>query len=317
MQHGTNRHGSFRQRLVARIRKWFSRVRLRMARFLENGTNSATLMVVPHSERRIIKIEMSFFLLGFIVLGLVALIAAGFAFLPEGSTAPAALVRLEGFVAHYDRQLGLFRRHAAGAIAGLQDMLGELDRFEEILDLGGSPIAESEDDSGLPEVGRLERISRRLAAGSHRMARAERMVGTLRRVMDRIPSLWPVGGGGVVTSRFGNRFHPFTGMPDFHTGIDIAWMKGARIRASAAGWVTKADEDANYGNAVVIRHEYGFSTRYAHLDEIEVEEGMRVSKGELIGRMGDSGRATGVHLHYEVLLENQAIDPLPYLTSKF
>lgn len=125
------------------------------------------------------------------------------------------------------------------------------------------------------------------------------------------PSIWPVVG--YLSSMFGSRKDPFTGAPDFHPGLDIAANHGAPIRATADGTIESAGYAGNYGNAVVVRHGFGISTRYGHMSRIAVRAGMQVKRGEVIGYVGATGRATSAHLHYEILHNGQTINPLRLL----
>lgn len=125
------------------------------------------------------------------------------------------------------------------------------------------------------------------------------------------PSIWPVVG--YLSSMFGTRKDPFTGQPDFHPGLDIAANKGAPIRATADGTVESAGYAGNYGNAVVLSHGFGIATRYGHMSRIAVRKGVAVKRGDVIGYVGATGRATSAHLHYEILLNGQTINPLRLL----
>lgn len=125
----------------------------------------------------------------------------------------------------------------------------------------------------------------------------------------RVPSGWPVAYGTItVTAEFG--------VPrgaSRHEGIDLAAPAGTPVRATAPGKVVFAGKDGRYGRTVVIDHGGGFMTRYAHLKKIETKKGKRVDRGELIGRVGKSGNASGAHLHYEVLRNGVPVDPRGYL----
>jgi len=125
------------------------------------------------------------------------------------------------------------------------------------------------------------------------------------------PSIWPVVG--YLSSMFGTRKDPFTGEPDFHGGLDIAAPHGAPIRATADGTIESAGYAGNYGNAVVVRHGFGIATRYAHMSRIAARPGATIKRGDIIGYVGATGRATSAHLHYEILLNGQAINPLRLL----
>lgn len=130
------------------------------------------------------------------------------------------------------------------------------------------------------------------------------------------PSIWPLVGQWTYTSAFGARQDPFTGLIEFHPGLDIAAESGVPVHATADGTVETASFDGNYGNAVLIRHGFGISTRYGHLSRFAVQAGQAVKRSDVIGYVGATGRVTGAHLHYEVLLGGGRIDPIKLLTNR-
>jgi murein DD-endopeptidase MepM/ murein hydrolase activator NlpD len=121
------------------------------------------------------------------------------------------------------------------------------------------------------------------------------------------PAIMPVHG--YLSTAFGYRADPFTGLRDYHPGIDISAPTGTKVLASADGLVAFADRQVGYGKLVVLQHKFGLSTRYGHLSLIAVKPGQRVRKGDIIGYVGSTGRATGPHLHYEVRLNDQPMNP--------
>ena len=128
----------------------------------------------------------------------------------------------------------------------------------------------------------------------------------------------PIGApttGARLSSRFGNRIDPFTRRRAFHSGIDFAAPTGHPIYAAADGRVVRAGRSGGYGRMIEIEHAHGIRTRYAHLHRISVNRGDRVAAGELIGRMGSTGRSTGPHLHYEVRRGDRAVDPMHFLNA--
>ncbi len=118
-----------------------------------------------------------------------------------------------------------------------------------------------------------------------------------------------------ITSRFGNRPDPFLGRLALHAGIDFRAPVGTAIRSTGPGTVTTAARTGGYGNMVEIDHGNGITTRYAHLSTILVNVGDKISTGETIGKSGSTGRSTGPHLHYEIRLNGQAVDPMRFLTA--
>ena len=128
------------------------------------------------------------------------------------------------------------------------------------------------------------------------------------------PSLWPATGW--LTSRMGPRRDPVTGGPDYHSGLDISGERGQPVYATAAGTVTHVGYQGAYGKLIVIDHGFGLETRYGHLSEFTVKQGDTVKRGDVIGKVGATGRATGYHLHYEVLANGRLLNPLQLLTQQ-
>ena len=129
------------------------------------------------------------------------------------------------------------------------------------------------------------------------------------------PSMWPVRGR--ISSHFGVRNSPFRQQGvDFHRGIDIAAPIGTPVYAPAKGVVAFAGVQGGYGNVIFVKHRGGLSTRYGHLDKILVKEGQKVERGDIIGHVGNTGRSTGPHLHYEVRVGGVSVNPMKYIVSR-
>jgi murein DD-endopeptidase MepM/ murein hydrolase activator NlpD len=134
-------------------------------------------------------------------------------------------------------------------------------------------------------------------------------------LLSSTPSIAPVRG--ILTDGFGGRSDPFTGEPGQHNAVDISSAVGQAVRAPADGIVVKAEWANGYGNVIYISHGYGYSTRYGHLSSYAVRPGSRVKRGDVIGYVGSTGRSTGPHLHYEVRINNQPVNPLAYILNAF
>lgn len=130
-----------------------------------------------------------------------------------------------------------------------------------------------------------------------------------------IPSLIPVSSSRAMSSGFGMRVHPVLGGMRAHKGIDLPATTGTPIHASADGIVGKADWFGGYGLFVELDHGGNMETRYGHMSRIAVAEGQRVRKGDVIGYVGSTGRSTGAHLHYEVRIGGEAVNPVPYMQT--
>lgn len=128
------------------------------------------------------------------------------------------------------------------------------------------------------------------------------------------PAIMPLRGW--VTSHFGYRQDPFTGRQAFHKGMDIAARKGAPVLSPAEGVVTFAGPNGTFGNTVKIFHGYGISTLYAHLEDVLVRVGQKISRGDILATVGSTGRSTSSHLHYEVLVHGVRVDPRKYILDR-
>jgi len=129
------------------------------------------------------------------------------------------------------------------------------------------------------------------------------------------PSIAPVRG--ILTDGFGGRSDPFTGEQGTHNAIDISSAVGQPVRAPADGIVVKAEWANGYGNVIYLSHGYGYSTRYGHLSAYAVKPGAHVKRGDIIAYVGSTGRSTGPHLHYEVRLNNNPVNPLEFILNAF
>lgn len=138
-----------------------------------------------------------------------------------------------------------------------------------------------------------------------------RELGEQRQNLTRIPSIWPTRGR--FSSPFGYRKNPITRRVAFHKGIDISAPTGTSIKAPAAGTVTFAKWFSTYGKTVEIEHGNGLKTRFAHMSHIDVKEGDTVKRGDVVGKVGNTGRSVAPHLHYEVHKNGRPVNPMFYI----
>jgi murein DD-endopeptidase MepM/ murein hydrolase activator NlpD len=168
--------------------------------------------------------------------------------------------------------------------------------------------------SGGPELPLDEMGLATLASKMSRLEENMRAYEDILRQHGYTPTIWPVDG--TLEGGFGGRRNPFGGPGyEFHTGQDIEAPIGTPVIAGARGQVSFVGWQNGYGQLVAIDHGGGLSTRYGHLSHIDVELGQSVSRGQLVGKVGSTGRSTGPHLHYEVRINDQPVNPLQYLLS--
>jgi murein DD-endopeptidase MepM/ murein hydrolase activator NlpD len=179
---------------------------------------------------------------------------------------------------------------------------------------GEGSIVDAPQDAGTryeQARGEAEALADRATVLDRRLSTVEEAFGRQTERLARVPSLVPVRG--LFGGSFGWRKDPFTGLREFHKGLDISGPVGTPIVAPADGVVIKADRDNGYGNTLAIGHGEGLVTRYGHLSAFKVKPGQKVHRGDLIALMGSTGRSTGSHLHYEILLNGAQVDPLRYI----
>jgi murein DD-endopeptidase MepM/ murein hydrolase activator NlpD len=160
------------------------------------------------------------------------------------------------------------------------------------------------------QIGQLD------TASNHQKDDFESLLGKLeaqKNLLAHTPAIRPVGGW--ITSRFGYRQSPFTDKREFHKGLDIANRIGTPIVATADGVVSYSGKKGMLGNVIVIDHGHGLVTRYGHIGSMEVKLGATVKRGQIVARMGNSGRSTGPHLHYEVRLNGVPVNPTKYILN--
>jgi len=160
----------------------------------------------------------------------------------------------------------------------------------------------------------LADLSKQVNDRSQQMEVLETMLMNHNLQAEVLPAGRPVSKG-WVSSFFGMRTDPFTGRQDYHKGIDIAGKAGSKVFAVASGVVSFAGERNSYGNMVEINHGNGYVTRYGHNKKILVKSGDKVEKGQPLALMGSSGRSTGPHVHYEVLLNGRVVNPSKFINA--
>ena len=171
-------------------------------------------------------------------------------------------------------------------------------------DLGNNPYRDDVDKMAF----RSHRIESDLSVLEQKLVAQSQLLAST-------PSIAPVRG--ILTDGFGGRSDPFTGERGTHNAVDISSAVGQAVRAPADGIVVKAEWANGYGNVIYMSHGYGFSTRYGHLSQYAVRPGTRVKRGDIIGYVGSTGRSTGPHLHYEVRVNNNPVNPLEYILNAF
>ncbi len=222
-------------------------------------------------------------------------------------------------LAVYARELGRLQARVA-RLDALGSQLVDVARLDastfdfSVAPAFGGPRTESAGAEGIEDrlLRDLARLGGRLEQLDTQLMALDYVLESQRTEAEAKPHAWPTEGG-WLSSGYGQRTDPFTGLPAPHHGVDIANRFGAPVLAASRGIVTFAGKMKDFGYMVEIDHGYGYRTRYGHLSAVTVKVGDLVEDNQLIGRIGSTGRSTGPHLHYEVHRFGRHINPLPFL----
>jgi len=236
-----------------------------------------------------------------------------------------------------ESRTGIFAKSAGGVGGAIERLLASLDRLEQRQSAMVGSMAENYDAKARRMRGVLAELGLDLgretgAVGGpfvpapptrdagfepqlHRIQTARAQIARLTRTLGAIPVRKPIDGDMDLQSGFGVRIDPFLGTPAMHTGLDLHGETGDAVRATAEGTVIAAGWSGGYGRVVDVDHHNGLCTRYAHLSSIDVRVGQSVKSGQIVGKIGSTGRSTGPHLHYETRLKGEPVDPQKFLRA--
>jgi len=224
---------------------------------------------------------------------------------------------MDSKLSRIEASLDRVERRQTAALARMQERYeGKARKLRSVLADLGLTLDTRTPASGGPFVpvklpGEGNGFERTLVRVNIARAQAEQLSRTLVSVPVRVP----VSGDIDISSGFGVRMDPFLHLAAMHTGIDFRGNAGDPVHATAAGTVTTAGWSGGYGKMVEIDHGNGLSTRYGHLSQIEVDVGDKVRLGQIVGRLGSTGRSTGPHVHYETRIDGEAVDPQKFLNA--
>jgi len=295
-------------------------------------TRRYTVVFVPHSERRVYNLHVTILSICCFLLVVFGILGAFFWYSATYSSTMYAMANKDGRLKDTQASLDQLRdetalllreaRNFESALSGVLSALGIGNKNTLSKNTSGdlsSFLGIKETPQGLiQEVDDIRRLAAYLSDQVEPITELRALMDSQSALLTEIPSIWPVKGGiGHITMFFGQNIHPITGQWHIHRGIDIATFRsGDPIVASADGQVVTAEYTYDYGNFIIIRHKHGYYTRYAHMLRFNVNVGQRVQQGEVIGYIGNTGISTGPHLHYEVHIGSDVVDPYRYITIR-
>jgi len=323
---------SFAKRVGTLFRRFFSSAGDKLSRFFRAGRQKVTIMLVPHSEKRILNLQISFFgLAAFLV---VILGAAGFltySSIGYGDVV-GKLVGKSDALKTTQADLDAIRDSTARLVKAARSFQAALDSTLSGIGINGQADASARADGDLAaffspseigsgrlrEAAEIERVSGYLERSVKPLNELGDTIEAQGGILSEIPNIWPIKGGiGHISMYYGQNENPIYGSWYIHKGIDLSTFRsGDPILATADGKVVTVAYDISLGNYIVIEHKHGFLTRYAHMSAFKVQKGAVVKQGQIIGYIGNTGLSTGPHLHYEVHLGTETIDPLRFLNIR-
>jgi murein DD-endopeptidase MepM/ murein hydrolase activator NlpD len=290
-----------------------------------------TIMFIPHSEKKAVNFRVSFLSLAFMLVLFTGLLVLFIVSSAKFSGMSDLLDDQTASLATKENNEEIFQDN----IVELKKINIEfMEEFDSILELLGMESADSGDinsnsdgdmrfitdlqeqkDGFSRELSDLESFGKTMKEAMAVLDQVVNNVSVYKEFLPKFPTLWPIKGGeGVVTSEFGPNMHPVYHNLYLHKGIDLSYYRGAKIVAAADGKIVQVGiRHPELGNFVMIRHEFGMYTKYAHLDSVKVKEGDLVKQGQYIGDLGNTGLSTGPHLHYEIHVGSQVIDPRKFI----
>lgn len=293
-----------------------------------------TIMIVPHSQGKVINFRTNVFALAFGIILIVGIVSSFIYFKKQDFGIREELARSmkenRELLASFDE----LRDENNNVLQTAKRFRSSLSQTLSLLGINqSSSVAKaSVSDSDLnslfdtkdsvfgstKEASDMRQLSSYLESAIQPIEQIGKMLESQETLFADIPNIWPVRGGiGHVSQPFGQTTHPITGNWYIHKGLDIStWRSGDPILATANGQVVTVAYDSGFGNYVIIKHKHGIYTRYCHMASTRVKKGQFVSQRDVIGYIGSTGISTGPHLHYEVHIGSDVVDPAKYVNIK-
>ncbi len=293
-----------------------------------------TIMVVPHSNGKVVNLKTNVFALS---LGIVIFLAIVISFIPFSKKSTSSVAEIS--------KLKDENRQIQASLDELRDennnLLQTAKRFQTALNQSLSLLGISQNEYSsnpgtnsdlsslfnsneitagtLKETSDIKQLEAYLASAIQPVEQVGNMLKSQETLFTDIPNIWPIKNGiGHISMAFGQNKHPIRGDWYIHKGMDIStYRSGDPVVSTANGQVVTVGFDPDgYGNYIIVKHKYGIYTRYAHLSTTRVQKGDQVSQHQIIGTIGNTGQSTGPHLHYEVHIGSDVVDPAKYISVK-
>jgi len=291
--------------------------------FLKKGNERITLMFIPHSEKKIINFHISIFAISaFLGILTITIIITSILIISHSSTLKE-VSKLKKYGTNSKKSIEIYKEEINNLYSIFQKFKPEItylysltpnNDIDALWAKGGviNPNPAGENGSAPPiEILNIQEIEKELKTTKKITSKIRDFLHYRKKIIENTPSIWPVTG--FLITRYGQRSSPSANESEFHSGIDIEAFPSAEIKVTAPGTVEYIKWDPVLGLTISIKHKYGFSSRYSHCQRVTVNREQKVSKGEVIGYVGRTGRATRYGCYYQVLVGTDPVDPMPYL----
>jgi len=295
-------------------------------RFLTKGRERITVMFIPHSEKRILNFHISIFAIGITTGIIIFTITITSILIISHSSTIKEVSKLKRYGTNSKIQIKTYRDEINKLYSIFQRLKPEITHLysltpgsdiDSLWAKGGvpnpDPVGENVEPSPPIEVLNVQEIERELKTTKKVIGKIKSFLEYRKKIIENTPSIWPVDG--YIVSRYGQRSSPYTFEKEFHQGIDIEAFPGSEIKATAPGKVGEIRWDPVLGLTVSIKHKYGFITSYSHCQRVSVELDQKISKGEVIGYVGRTGRSANYLCFYQIKIGTEFVDPMPYLNK--
>ncbi len=293
-----------------------------------------TIMIVPHTQGKIVNFQTNVFALAFGIILITGVIASFVFFKQQDSGIREELARsvrenrelLASFDELRDENNNVLQtaKRFKSSLSQTLSLVGinqtksvEKNSFSDS-DLNSLFDTQETVSGSTKEAADMRQLAAYLESTIQPIEQIGKMLESQETLFTDIPNIWPIKGGiGHISQQFGQTTHPITGVWYIHKGLDIStYRTGDPILATANGQVVTVNFDMGFGNYVIIKHKHGMYTRYCHMNSVRVKKGQFVSQRDVIGTIGNTGVSTGPHLHYEIHIGSDVVDPAKYVNVK-
>lgn len=316
------------------VKTWCEGIKVFFIKFFKLCDSKLTIMIVPHTQSKVFNFQTNVFAMVFGLILIAGIISSFVYFNRQATGSNAEISRLMNENRQTLASLDELRDENNNLLQTAKRFQNSLSQSLSLLGINNSSSVskasmdasdlssifdtESQVTGSTREASDIRMLNSYLENAVKPIEQIGKMLESQETLFTDIPNIWPLRGGiGHISMQFGQNIHPITGQWYIHKGLDFStWRSGDPIVATANGQVVTVGYDFSFGNNVIIKHKHGIYTRYCHMQTVRVKKGEFVSQHNVIGTIGNTGITTGPHLHYEVHIGSDVVDPAKYVNVK-